>query len=104
MKIIAGGVVLAAGLTIGPALAAPGDNGNGVGGCTSGVLYGNTSNPRPSGHGVPPSQAPGPSVNNPTDPDHPIKGGLSVGDVQKAVHDALGAPAGAYTGRDVQEL
>ena len=31
-----------------PAFAAPGDNGNGVGGCISGDLYGNTSNDRPA--------------------------------------------------------
>jgi hypothetical protein len=86
------------------AYAAPGDNGNGVGGCISGNLYGNTSNPRPSGHGVLPSQAPGPSVNNPADPDNPIKGGLSVGGVHQAAHDGFGAPAGNYTGRDVNEV
>ena len=44
------------------ALAAPGDNGNGVGGCID-SLYGNATNPRPSGHGVLPSQSPGPFIN-----------------------------------------
>ena len=66
-----------------PAFAAPGDHGNGVGGCIAGVLYGNTSNPRPSGHGVLPSQSPGPWVNNPTDPSNPFPG-PSVGDIIQA--------------------
>jgi hypothetical protein len=86
------------------AFAAPGDNGNGVGGCISGNLYGNTSNPRPSGHGTLPSQSPGPSLNNPADPDNPIKGGPTVGDVHQGAHDLFGAPAGNYTGRDVNEF
>ena len=75
-----------------PAFAAPGDNGNGVGGCISGDLYGNTSNPRPSGHGVLPSQSPGPSVNNPTDPSNPTPG-PSVGDVNQAIHASDAAAA-----------
>lgn len=45
-----------------PALAAPGDNGQGFGGCVDN-LYGNATNERPSGHGVLPSQSPGPFVN-----------------------------------------
>jgi hypothetical protein len=88
----------------GSAHAAPGDNGNGVGGCISGTLYGNTSNPRPSGNGTLPSQSPGPSLNNPADPNNPIKGGPSVGDVQKGAHTLLGPPAGNYTGRDVNDF
>lgn len=56
-----------------PASAAPGDHGNGVGGCID-QLYGNATNPRDSGHGVLPSQSPGPWVNNPTDPDNPTEG------------------------------
>ena len=88
-----GGSVLVLALVAGPAAAAPGDSGNGVGGCTSGVLYGNTTNERPSGHGVLPSLAPGPRS---------MAGGfLSMGDVQQGVHDVLGAPAGEYSGRDV---
>lgn len=81
----------------GTAFAAPGDNGNGVGGCISGTLYGNTSNPRPSGHGVLPSQSPGPWVNN-------DGFGLTVGEVHQAANDLAGPPAGNYTGRDVNEV
>ena len=86
--------LIAVTLAGGPAAAAPGDNGNGVGGCVSGTLYGNTSNPRPSGHGVLPSLSPGPWVNG---------GGFgaSMGDVQQYVHDTYGPPAGNYSGRDV---
>jgi hypothetical protein len=91
-----GGSVLTVALVAGPAAAAPGDNGNGVGGCTSGVLYGNTTNERPSGHGVLPSLAPGPRS---------VGGGfLSMGDVQQGAHDLVGAPAGNYSGRDVLEV
>lgn len=104
MIAVLGGAALAAGLSMAPAIAAPGDNGNGVGGCISGTLYGNTSNDRPSGHGTLPSQSPGPSLNNPGDPDNPIKGGPSAGDIHQAAHDLFGAPAGNYTGRDVNEV
>ena len=98
-----GGAALVTALTITPAVAAPGDNGQGVGGCVAGNLYGNTTNPRPSGHGVIPSQSPGPWVNNPADPDNPTPG-PSAGDVQKGVHDTFGTPGDAgYTGRDVNE-
>ena len=69
---VAAGTVLAMGVA-GPAVAAPGDHGQGVGGCID-QLYGNATNPRPSGHGVLPSQSPGPWVNNPTDPDNPTRG------------------------------
>lgn len=72
MAAVAAGAVLALGVAT-PANAAPGDNGNGVGGCID-QLYGNATNPRPSGHGVLPSQSPGPWVNNPTDPDNPTWG------------------------------
>ena len=64
--------------TAAPVFAAPGDNGNGNGGCVDN-FYGNATNPRPSGHGVLPSQSPGPWVNNPSDPDNPTPGS-SVGD------------------------
>lgn len=70
---ISAGTVLAVGLAA-PAMAAPGDHGNGVGGCIAGNLYGNTTNPRPSGHGVLPSQSPGPWVNNRDDPSNPTPG------------------------------
>ena len=66
------GTVLAMGVA-GPASAAPGEHGQGVGGCID-QLYGNATNERPSGHGVIPSQSPGPWVNNPTDPDNPARG------------------------------
>ncbi len=44
------------------AMAAPGDNGKGYGGCVDN-FYGNATNERPSGNGVLPSQSPGPFVN-----------------------------------------
>jgi len=78
--------VVAAGAV--PALASPGDSST-VGGCISGDLYGNTSNPRPSGHGVLPSQSPGPSVNNPNDPSNPVPG-TSLG---QGIHAAGGGSA-----------
>lgn len=67
--------------TVLPAFAAPGDNGSGFGGCVDN-FYGNATNPRPSGHGVLPSQSPGPWVNNPGDPDNPTAG-PSMGDVMQ---------------------
>ena len=69
---IAAGTLLALG-TAAPAMAAPGDHGQGVGGCID-ELFGNATNERPSGHGVLPSQSPGPWVNNPADPDNPSWG------------------------------
>lgn len=80
------GALIAAGALsvglVGTAQAAPGDNGNGVGGCIAGTFYGNTTNPRPSGNGVLPSQSPGPFVN--TGPNEPPRNdrtrGLSIGD------------------------
>ena len=101
---IGAGAMFAVMLTLGGvAQAAPGDHGNGVGGCTAGNFYGNTTNPRPGGNGVLPSQSPGPFVN--TGPNEPPRNdrvrGASVGDVQQGAHDLLGPPAGNYTGRDV---
>jgi hypothetical protein len=77
---------------IGAAHAAPGDQGNGRGGCISGEFYGNTSNPRPSGNGVLPSQSPGPFVNIPPAPNEPPRNdrtrGASVGQALQAAHEA----------------
>ncbi len=78
MKRIVGmglGVAAAVALTLpsGAAVAAPGDNGKGAAGCID-QLYGNATNPRESGHGVLPSQSPGPWANNPDDPDNPTMG------------------------------
>lgn len=73
---------------ISPAFAAPGDHGSGYGGCVDN-FYGNATNERPSGHGVLPSQSPGPWVNNPLDPDNPTPG-PSLGDVMQVGH-TLGA-------------
>lgn len=70
--VVTAGAVLAIGLAT-PASAAPGDHGNGVGGCID-QLYGNATNARSSGHGVLPSQSPGPWLNNATDPDNPTWG------------------------------
>jgi hypothetical protein len=68
----------------GVAQAAPGDNGNGVGGCID-SLYGNATNPRPSGNGVLPSQSPGPFVNTGFNepPRNDRVRGPSVGDANK---------------------
>lgn len=89
----------------GMSLAAPGDNGNGVGGCVAGNLLGNTTNPRDGGNGVLPSQSPGPFTN--TGENEPPRNdrtrGASPGDVQKGAHDLYGPPSGDYTGRDVHE-
>ena len=46
---------------LGTASAAPGDAGEGYGGCIDN-LYGNATNPRPDGNGVLPSQSPGPFI------------------------------------------
>jgi hypothetical protein len=70
---IATGALLGLGLAAAPATAAPGDHGKGVGGCID-QLYGNATNPRPSGHGTLPSQSPGPWLNNAADPDNPTWG------------------------------
>lgn len=91
LVLAAGALTVVAASTV-PALAAPGDNGNGVGGCID-QLYGNATNPRPSGHGTLPSQSPGPSLNNPTDPSNPIPGGPTVGDINQAIHDSDAAAA-----------
>ena len=48
--------------------------GTSLGDAIQGGFYGNAANPRPSGHGTLPSQSPGPSVNNPADPDNPLEG------------------------------
>jgi hypothetical protein len=74
----------------GVAQAAPGDNGNGQGGCIDN-LYGNATNPRPSGNGVLPSQSPGPFVNTGVNdpPRNDRTRGISVGDVMQ-VGTALG--------------
>jgi hypothetical protein len=69
---VVAGAVLALGVAA-PAGAAPGDHGKGVGGCID-QLYGNATNARPSGHGVLPSQSPGPWLNNAADPDDPTWG------------------------------
>ena len=61
---IVAAALMMVGASAGAAQAAPGDNGQGVGGCVQ-ILYGNTTNPRPSGHGVLPSLSPGPWVNVP---------------------------------------
>jgi hypothetical protein len=91
------GVVAVVGGAV-PAGAAPGDNGNGVGGCIAGTFYGNTTNPRPSGNGVIPSQSPGPFVN--TGPNEPPRNdrtrGLSVGEANQ-----LGAETLDMRGREL---
>jgi hypothetical protein len=68
----------------GIAQAAPGDEGQGVGGCVDN-LYGNATNERPSGNGVLPSQSPGPFVNTGVNepPRNDRTRGLSVGEVMQ---------------------
>jgi hypothetical protein len=75
----------------GTAFAAPGDNGKGVGGCID-SLYGNATNPRPSGNGVLPSQSPGPFLNTGFNdpPRNDRVRGPSVGDVNGLIKDAAG--------------
>lgn len=85
-------IVLAASLVLAPAaFAAPGDNGNGIGGCID-SLYGNATNPRPSGNGTLPSQSPGPFVNTGFNdpPRNDRVRGVSVGDVNGLIKDATG--------------
>lgn len=48
--------------------------GTSLGDAIQGGFFGNAANPRSSGHGTLPSQSPGPSVNNPNDPDNPLPG------------------------------
>jgi hypothetical protein len=90
MKRVSGIATIFAALTLtGVAQAAPGDNGNGVGGCID-FIYGNATNPRPSGHGVLPSQSPGPFVNtgfNEPPRNDRTRGG-SIGDFNQAVRAA----------------
>lgn len=90
-KVLIVAAMSATALTVaGTALAAPGDNGNGNGGCVDN-LYGNATNPRPSGNGVLPSQSPGPFVNTGVNepPRNDRTRGISVGDVMKGA-TALG--------------
>lgn len=83
--------VVAALVFSGIAYAAPGDNGNGIGGCID-SLYGNATNPRPSGNGVLPSQSPGPFVNTGFNepPRNDRVRGVSVGDVNGIIKDLAG--------------
>lgn len=84
-KVLIVAAMSATALTVaGTALAAPGDNGNGNGGCVD-ILYGNATNPRPSGNGVLPSQSPGPFVNTGVNapPRNDRTRGPSVGDVMQ---------------------
>ena len=92
MKRVVGITTILAALALASvARAAPGDSGKGVGGCID-SLYGNATNPRPSGHGVLPSQSPGPFVN--TGPNQPPRNdrvrGVSVGDVNGLIKDVAG--------------
>ena len=85
---IIGGVLVAVALDAAPVLAAPGDHGQGVGGCIDDV-YGNATNERPGGHGVLPSQSPGPFVNTGVNvaPRNDRVRGASIGDVQKGLRE-----------------
>ena len=90
LAVVAAAGTLVTFASIGAAQAAPGDNGQGRGGCVSGEFYGNTSNPRPSGNGVLPSQSPGPFLN--AGPNQPPRNdrvrGASIGDAIQLGHDA----------------
>lgn len=92
VRIIAVSAALGMFGSIGAAQAAPGDQGQGRGGCIAGEFYGNTSNPRPGGNGVLPSQSPGPFVNIPPAPNEPPRNdrtrGASIGDSLRAAHEA----------------
>jgi len=89
MGIVAVSGILGAFGVVSATHAAPGDNGKGRGGCVDN-LYGNATNPRPSGNGVLPSQSPGPFVNTGVNapPRNDRVRGLSVGDAQQLGHDA----------------
>ncbi len=93
---IAAAFVASAIAPIGVASAAPGDSGQGFGRCVDN-FYGNATNARPSGHGVLPSQSPGPWVNNPADPDNPTPG-PSMGDAMQFLMN-LG-----FYGQDAQDV
>ncbi len=82
-----------------PALAAPGDNGEGFGGCVDN-LHGNATNPRPDGNGVLPSQAPGPWVNDGFNepPRNDRVRGTSMGEAMVLLHEA------GFVGQDAQEI
>lgn len=73
------------------ATAAPGDRGNGIGGCVD-FIYGNATNPRPDGNGVLPSQSPGPFVNTGFNepPRNDRSRGASIGDINGALADIFG--------------
>ena len=87
-KLIGMAAIVAVVALAGVAQAAPGDNGNGDGGCID-TFYGNATNPRPSGNGVLPSQSPGPFVN--TGANEPPRNdrirGARVGDVKQVRRD-----------------
>jgi hypothetical protein len=92
LKVLSGTALILATLALtAVAQSAPGDNGNGVGGCID-SLYGNATNPRPSGHGVLPSQSPGPFVNTGFNepPRNDRTRGVSVGDVNGLIKDSAG--------------
>lgn len=92
LKMAIGAVLCVGFASIGTtSLAAPGDNGNGVGGCVD-SLYGNATNPRPGGNGVLPSQSPGPFVNTGFNepPRNDRTRGPSVGDVNQLISDLAG--------------
>jgi len=87
MTIALGAAML--GSAVVPTYAAPGDHGNGVGGCID-QIYGNNTNPRPSGNGTLPSQSPGPFVNTGVNepPRNDRVRGISMGGVMKQVRAA----------------
>ena len=87
MTIALGAAML--GSAVVPTYAAPGDHGNGVSGCID-QIYGNNTNPRPSGNGTLPSQSPGPFVNTGVNepPRNDRVWGISMGGVMKQVRAA----------------
>jgi hypothetical protein len=92
-------LMVSSALVSGLAHAAPGDSGEGVGGCVDN-LYGNATNPRPGENGVLPSQSPGPFVNAGYNepPRDDLSTGLSVGDVMQIGTD------GGLNGEETMEL
>lgn len=88
---LCGALVIGTLALAGVAQAAPGENGKGVGGCID-SLYGNATNPRPSGNGVLPSQSPGPFLNTGFNepPRNDRLRGPSVGDINALIKDAVG--------------
>jgi hypothetical protein len=78
--------------------------GTSLGDAIQGGFYGNAANPTESGHGTLPSQSPGPSLNNPNDPDNPLPGSSwGAYKNRNTTDDALGGALNAGNARSQDE-